>query len=107
MKNTFIRIIVETVYMKNKCIRIIIETLYMKNTPNTSLLLMFLCFLFCIYHSAYTTVQSYYYIFDDFFKYSLNLRIFINSTKLIPYRVLWSSTLFIFNRWIYKEFINA
>ena len=25
MKNTFIRIIVETVYMKNKCIRIIIE----------------------------------------------------------------------------------
>ena len=43
--------------MKNTFIRIIIETLYMKNTLNTSLLMMFLCFLFCIYHSEFTTVH--------------------------------------------------
>ena len=29
----------------------------MKNTPNTSILLMFLCFLFYIYHSASTIVH--------------------------------------------------
>ena len=57
MKNTFIRITVETVYMKNTFISIIIATLYMKNTMNTSLLLMFLCFLFCTYHSAFTPVH--------------------------------------------------
>ena len=73
MKNTFIRIIIETVYMKNTFIRILIETLYMNNTLNTSLLLMILYFLFCIYHSALHGVQPYYYIFDEFLHLALIL----------------------------------
>ena len=43
--------------MKNTFIRIIIETLYMNNTLNTSILMMFRCFLFCIYYSTFATVH--------------------------------------------------
>ena len=56
--------------MKNTFIRIIIETLYTKNTLNTSLLLIF-----CVFYFAFIIVhlqlciiwrEPYYYIFDDF-----------------------------------------